>query len=147
MKRLYIFYDGECGLCRRCREWLASQPSYFDLIFHPFQSEEARRLCPDLHRFQPDEQLIVLSDEGCVYAGEAAWLMCLYALKEYRSWSEKLATPALRPLARRICLLVSHRRLRLSQRLFPLSGHVLEKVVAKAAKKNGHRFRYDQNAQ
>jgi predicted DCC family thiol-disulfide oxidoreductase YuxK len=117
MKRLYIFYDGECGLCRRCREWLGNQPAYFELVFHPFQSEEARRLCPELPRFQPSEQLIVLSDEGAVYAGERAWLMCLYALRGYRGWSEKLAAPALRPLARRICLLVSHNRLTLSKTL------------------------------
>jgi len=118
MKRLYVFYDGECGLCRRCREWLASQPAYLEMIFHPFQSDEARRLCPELPRFQPSEQLIILSDEGGIYAGEAAWLMCLYALREYRGWSEKLSAPAFRPLARRICLLVSHNRLTLSTALF-----------------------------
>jgi len=101
MKRLYVFYDGECGLCRRCREWLDSQPAWVELLFHPFPSAEARRLCPDLPRFQPDRQLIVLSDEGAVYAGEDAWLICLYALRDYRAWSEKLATPALRPLASR----------------------------------------------
>ena len=145
MQRLYIFYDGECGLCRRCREWLANQPAYLELIFHPFQSDEARRVCPGLPRFQPDEQLIVLSDEGAVYAGEAAWLMCLYALREYRGWSEKLAAPALRPLARRICLLVSHHRLKLSQTLFHLPGHVLEGVVANSAKDHGHWYRYDRD--
>jgi len=130
MKRLYIFYDGECGLCRRCREWLANQSSYLELVFHPFQSGEARRLCPELQRFQPSEQLIVLSDEGGVYAGESAWLMCLYALRDYRDWSQKLATPSLRPLARRICILISHNRLRLSQTLFHLPTHLLEGVVA-----------------
>jgi len=124
MKRFYVFYDGECALCRRCREWLASQPAYIELVFHPFQSDEARRLCPELPRFQPSEQLIVLSDEGGVYAGEAAWLMCLYALREYRGWSEKLSAPALRPLAQRICLLVSHNRLTLSKALFNQLRHI-----------------------
>jgi predicted DCC family thiol-disulfide oxidoreductase YuxK len=117
MKTLYIFYDGECGLCRRCREWLASQAAYLTLRFHPFQSEEARRLCPALARFQPDQQLIVLSDEGGIYVGDQAWLMCLYALRKYRGWAGKLATPALRPLAQRLCMLISHNRLTLSQLL------------------------------
>ena len=117
MKTLYVFYDGECGLCRRCREWLAAQAAYLPLEFHPFQSEEARRLCPDLLQFQPDQQLIVLSDEGGIYAGDQAWLMCLYALREYRGWASTLATPALRPLAQRLCLLISHNRLALSQLL------------------------------
>jgi predicted DCC family thiol-disulfide oxidoreductase YuxK len=117
MKRLYVFYDGECALCRRCREWLAHQPAYLELEFHPFQSEAAHRLCPELPRFQPNEQLIVLSDEGAIYAGELAWLMCLYALREYRGWSRRLASSALRPLAQRLCLLVSHNRLTLSRML------------------------------
>jgi len=117
MKRLYIFFDGECGLCSRCREWLVREPAYLELIFHPFQSREAQRLCPALPRFQPDQQLIVLSDEGGIYSGESAWLMCLYALRDYRGWSQQLAAPALRPLAQRICMLVSHNRLTLSKAL------------------------------
>ena len=132
MKRLYVFYDGECGLCTRCREWLGSQHAYLELIFHPFQSKEALRLCPDLPRWRPDQQLIVLSDEGGIYTGEYAWLICLYALREYRGWSERFATPALRPLARRVCLLVSHHRLTLSKTLFHLPSHVLEDMVTTA---------------
>lgn len=123
MKRFYVFYDGECALCLRCREWLASQPAYIELVFHPFQSDAARRLCPELPRFQPNEQLILLSDEGGIYVGEGAWLMCLYALREYRPWSRKLASPALRPLAQRLCMLISHNRLNLSRMLMQ---HVAE---------------------
>jgi predicted DCC family thiol-disulfide oxidoreductase YuxK len=115
MKRLYVFYDGECALCRRCRDWLTRQPALLELVFHSFHSESARRLCPELPRFQPSEQLVIVSDEGAIYTGEVAWLMCLYALRDYRGWSRKLASPSLRPLARRICLLVSHNRLTLSR--------------------------------
>jgi predicted DCC family thiol-disulfide oxidoreductase YuxK len=123
MKQIYVFYDGECGLCRRVREWLASQPAYIKLVFHPFQSETARRLCPDLERFHPDQQLIALADDGAIYSGEKAWLICLYALRDYRRWARKLATPALQPLAQRLCLLVSHNRLNLSRLLLQ---HVAE---------------------
>lgn len=129
MKLLYVFYDGECGLCRRCREWMADQPVFVRLIFHPFQSAEAQRICPWLPQLQPDQQLIVMSDEGGIYVGEKAWLICLYALRHYRGWSEKLAAPALRPLARRICLLVSHNRLKLSELMFQMPSHVITGVV------------------
>ena len=45
-------------------------------------------------------ELIVISDLGGVYRDADAWLMCLYALVEYREWSSRLAAPALRPFAR-----------------------------------------------
>ena len=123
MKKIYVFYDGECGLCRRVREWLASQPAYIELVFLPFQSEIARHLCPELARFHPSEQLIALADNGAIYSGEKAWLICLYALRDYRRWARKFATPALRPLAQRLCMLVSHNRLKLSRILLQ---HVAE---------------------
>ena len=118
MKTLFVFYDGECGLCRRCRDWLRGQPAYLKFAFFSFQSQEARQLCPSLPQLQPERQLIVMSDEGAIYIGDKAWLICLYALREYRAWSNRLAAPALRPLAQRICLLVSHNRLALSNALF-----------------------------
>ena len=40
--------------------------------------------------------------------------MCLWALREYREWSQRLASPALLPWARRACELVSANRLSLS---------------------------------
>ena len=81
MKRLYVFYDGECGLCGQCRQWLATQPVYLSLIFFPFQSKEALQICPYLPYLKPDQQLIVQSDEGGIYLGERAWLICLYAAR------------------------------------------------------------------
>lgn len=95
-----------------------AQPVYLPLIFHPFQSEEARRLCPELPRFQPERQLVLLSNEGGVYLGEDAWLMCMYALREYRVWALRMAAPALKPLAHRLCIAISHNRLALSNALF-----------------------------
>ena len=131
MKRLYVFYDGECGLCSRCREWLMqSQPAYLELrsFIRSSRTRQRKRICPDLPRFQPDQQLILLSDEGGIYAGENAWLMCLYALRELSGvWSLRLAAPAMKPLAQRLCMLISHNRLSLSNALF---RGILEKEAA-----------------
>jgi hypothetical protein len=44
--------------------------------------------------------------------------MCLWALREYREWSQRLAHPALLPLARRACELVSENRHKISRWLF-----------------------------
>ena len=107
MKRLSILFDGECSLCGRCRDWLARQPAFFELEFIPFQSPEARERFPGIEALHPEEQLLVVSDEGAVYRGPQAWIMCLYALREYRAWSQRLAHPALLPWARRVCELLS----------------------------------------
>ena len=56
-----------------------------------------------------------MSDEGDVYRGSHAWIVCLWALKDYREWSFRFAQPALLPLARGIVEWVSTRRHRLSR--------------------------------
>ena len=115
MKRLYILYDIQCELCRRCRIWLGRQPAYVSLVFLPFQSPEAECRFPGLRGLQPEKEIVVISDAGEVWRGEAAWVTCLWALREYREWSQRLAHPALLPFARRLCEIVSTHRYQLSQ--------------------------------
>ena len=115
MKTLYVLFDAQCGLCRQCQRWLARQPAYVELRFLPLDAEEVRCRFPGIEAFQPREQLVVVSDEGAVYQGSHAWLLCLWALREYREWSQRLASPALLPWARRACELVSENRLGLSR--------------------------------
>ena len=50
---------------------------------------------------------MVVSDEGAVYRDGSAWIMCLFALEEYRDWANRLAHPLLRPLARQAFALLS----------------------------------------
>ncbi len=115
MKRLYVLFDGECSLCGRCRTWLARQPAFLELHFLPFQSPQALRRFPGIEALHPEEQLLVISDEGGVYRGPQAWIMCLYALRDYREWSQRLAHPALLPWARHVCELLSENRFRVSR--------------------------------
>ena len=114
MKTLYVLFDAECGLCRQCRRWLERQPTFVELRFVALQSPEAACRFPGIEQFNPREQLLVVSDEGAVYQGSYAWIMCLWALREYREWSQRLASPALLPLARKACELLSDNRLTLS---------------------------------
>lgn len=117
MKALYVLYDAECALCRRCRAWLEARPAFVELRFVALQSGEAARRFPGIGAWDPRGQLLVVSDGGDVYRGPQAWIMCLYALREYREWSQRLAHPALLPLARRFCELVSENRLSISRLL------------------------------
>ena len=91
---------------------------------------------PGIERFHPNEQLLVVSDEGDVYQGSHAWIMCLYALREYRAWSQRLASPLLLPWARRVCELVSENRLSLSGWLQRLDDARLREELVSAIPTN-----------
>jgi hypothetical protein len=86
-----------------------------ELRFLPFQSPEVADRFPGIETLHPEEQLLVVSDEGGVYRGPQAWIMCLYALRDYRELSLRLAHPALLPSARRFCELLSEHRFRVSR--------------------------------
>ena len=107
MNRLYILYDSQCEFCRRCRIWLGRQLAYVPLIFIPLQSPEAECRFPGLKRLDPDKEIVVISDAGEVWQGGAAWGTCLWALREYREWSQRL------------CEVVSASRYQLSRWLTP----------------------------
>jgi predicted DCC family thiol-disulfide oxidoreductase YuxK len=118
MKRLYILYDSTCHFCRRCRTWLDQQPAFVPLVFIPLQSPEVACRFPGIEALHPEKEIVVISDAGDVWQGGSAWVMCLWALRDYREWAQRLAHPALLPLARRACELVSENRHRLSRWLF-----------------------------
>ena len=116
--KLHIFYDATCGLCRACRDWLTKQPAYVELEFLPLQFASALARFPGLEQLHPEERLLVVNQKGEVWTGVDAWVMCLWALREYRAWSLRLANPLLKPFARRICELVSTNRHLLSRFVF-----------------------------
>ena len=115
MKTLFILYDGKCALCRRCRVWLGQQAAFVRLQFIPLQSPEVECRFPGIGALHPGERLVVVSDAGEVWRGESAWITCLWALREYREWSMRLANPLLRPFARQVCEIVSENRHSLSR--------------------------------
>ena len=110
MEKLTVLYDPHCGFCRRCKEWLELQPKLLELELIPADSDEAARRYPSLEGRSDAEELIVVSDEGAVYRGGHAFIMCLYALEKYREWSYRLAAPVLLPLARRVFGIFSNNR-------------------------------------
>lgn len=114
MNRLYILYDERCGLCRWARRWAMEQPTFVELCFLAAGSEAAARIFPDLAKSEVPEELVAVSDGGQVYRGDSAWIMCLFAMREYREWSLRLATPVLRPFARQAFSLISQQRGRIS---------------------------------
>ena len=124
MNHLTILYDPDCPLCRRCCAWLATQPKFFPLAFIAQGTAAAAERFPTLNVGigQRAQDLIVVGDNGAVYRNTRAWVMCFYALREYRLLAFRLAHPALMPLARRAYQAIANNRMWLS-RWFAKRGH------------------------
>ncbi|MEU3243795.1 MULTISPECIES: thiol-disulfide oxidoreductase DCC family protein [unclassified Streptomyces] len=94
VRGLTVLYDARCSLCAFLRDWLVEQSQLVPLTLVPAASDEARKLFPGLdHRATLDE-ITVVGDAGQVYRGAAAWVVCLWALREYRALAHRLSTPA-----------------------------------------------------
>ena len=100
MNGLVVYYDARCGLCCAVRSWIARQRQIVPI--------ECRPKRPEM------EDLVVVADSGQMWSGDAAWVVVLWALAEYREWSYRLASPMLLPAARTLFA-------RLSQYRGPLS--------------------------
>ena len=114
MKRLTVLYDGTCGFCVECARWLQAQRQIVRLDLVASSSLAARARFPTLPGTAAEE-LTVVDDQGGVYRGTHAWIMCLWALREYRSAAVRLARPALLPLARAAFALIARSRRPLSR--------------------------------
>ncbi len=116
MDTLTVLYDARCNLCSHLRAWLETQPAYVQLAFVPAGSPEARRRFPTLDHAATTSELTVIGDDGAVYIEAKAFLMCLWALRDYRAWSLQLSSPDMLPLARRVVLWVAQNRFRFGSR-------------------------------
>lgn len=115
MNTLTIFYDARCGLCSQVREWLSHQPAYVQLEFVPYDSPEAVQRLPAIQHLRADQEIVIMADTGEVWQGAGAWVMCLWALREYRAWSARLASPTMQVMARKLVHWISQNRIGLSR--------------------------------
>lgn len=106
---LTILYDESCALCRRCRDWLLTQPCLVPVQLLPAGSPAARFHYGSLGPWLGKE-LVVVDDKGNAWVGPAAFVTCLWATAKYRSASYVLARPSLAPLAEKFFVYVSKRR-------------------------------------
>ena len=129
MKRLYVLYDAKCELCRRVRCWLGTQAAFVPLAFVPLQSAELEERFPGIGALEPERQILVIADTGEVWRGADGWIVCLWALREYREWSQRLASPLLRPFALRVCDMVSRNRHKFSRWFHSASaGEIMQQL-------------------
>ncbi len=107
MRELTVLYDAQCGLCRRFKDWLAAQRpgpngkgGVVRLRFVPAGSAYARARYPELDHAATLREVTVVADDGSVYVGDRAWIVCLWSTWEHRRTAVRLASPAMRPVAR-----------------------------------------------
>lgn len=108
---LTVYFDGECGLCERVADWLDRQPKYVPLwcvaaqstVAGPAGGGAAARVgtCP-IDAAALLDQLTVTGSDGAIYRGTKAWIMCLWALRNYRGWAMTLSTESMWPMAKRL---------------------------------------------
>ena len=109
---LTVLFDASCAFCVRTAQWLSAQRAHVTLELLPAQDEQAVArfgMLPWL-----GQQLVVVADDGRVWAGSAAFVMCLWALVDTRELAMQMASPGLAPLAERFFRFVSARRHRLA---------------------------------
>jgi predicted DCC family thiol-disulfide oxidoreductase YuxK len=107
-RALTVLYDPTCTLCRRCRAWMEVQERYLPLRFLACTGEEARKAYGNIPWLE--DELVVVGDAGEVWVGPAAFLVCLWALVDWREWSFRLAGPTFAPLAEKFFLFLSSKR-------------------------------------
>jgi predicted DCC family thiol-disulfide oxidoreductase YuxK len=124
-----ILYDAACGLCTFAKEWIEKQSPVVGVEFIAAGSVEAQRAFPQI----PPSELAVVADTGEVWLGKHAWIVCLWALRDYRDMAFRLAGPALLRLSREAFLAVSRNRLALSNMLRLRSEREIEQHLRRVA--------------
>ena len=106
--RLTILYDERCAFCLRCRDWLGQQPCLVEVELLAAGSPTAHERYGAVPWL--GSELVVADEEGNVWVGPAAFLMCLWATARYRPWAFLLSRPGWSKHAERFFAHVSKRR-------------------------------------
>lgn len=108
MRRLTVLTGPVWPLGTRARVWLLAQPAYLPLEVLTIGSAEADRRLGGVVAPASEDDLVVVSDDGAVWRGPRAWLMCLWALRAWRPWALRLAHPGRIRHAQRFLRTLAH---------------------------------------
>lgn len=100
IRRITVLYDARCPLCVAVGDWLARRPKLVAVDLIAAGSPRARNRYPDLDHDRTLREVTVIGDAGQVYSGAHAWVVCLWALRGYRTLANRLSSPAGLPLAK-----------------------------------------------
>ena len=89
---LVLLFDESCPLCRTLRKFLSTRRPIVPIHLVPVGSPRAAELFPDLDLRRAREILTVVDDVGHLYEGDAAWIVCAWALPALRGLAEHVST-------------------------------------------------------
>lgn len=113
-----VYYDGECGICRKFAGWLVEQKRAFEVRLMAYQSEQAHEVFPEIDAYDPAKEMIVRTDIGEIYRGAEGWVMCLYSCEEHQAKARKMCSPLLLPMAAKVGQVMAANRYRVSGLFF-----------------------------
>ena len=124
-----VLYDAACGLCTFAKDWIRQQFPMVGISFMAAGSREAWQAFPQI----PPGELAVVANTGEVWLGNHAWIVCLWALRDYRDLACRLTSPALWRMSREAFIAVSRHRLAISGLLRLRSERELEQQLRTVA--------------
>ena len=125
LRSFCIIYDSTCGLCTGVKRWLENQEQLVPLEFAASSSAAAGSRFPGL----PAGELAVVANTGEAWLGNRAWIVCLWALRDYRDWANRFSSPLLLPLAKQAFAAVSRNRATLSKVLGARTDEAIEREL------------------
>ena len=109
--RLWVFYDGACGVCSGATAWALSMDRGGRLHAEPAQSRSARERLGPLADTRALEELHVWSEARGTESGVDAIAAILRELPGGARWARALVHPRVRPLTERAYRWFATRRL------------------------------------
>jgi len=103
-----VWYDGNCGLCRRSRVWIEARCPAGTFRFRDFRSEIDAAL--PLTRDRMDASMLVADATGALLGGFAGWRRILSELPRWRWLAVVTGMPPLRWLGPPVYGLVARYR-------------------------------------
>ena len=129
IQKIEVFYDGRCGMCCSFHEWINRQPRAYRIDFIPYQSPDAEKVFPGIGTLDPAREMIVRTDQGKIYRGAEAWVLCLHSCANHQTAARKLATPGMLSVAIRACRVLAANRHSLSKVFFRRKDKAVREVL------------------
>ncbi len=106
-KSLDVYYDDRCAVCSSFISWLSLEPYVCNINFVSYQSARAEEWFRSLSEDEAERTLAVRNDSGGMYRGDAAWVQCMLGCLNYAAIGERLNSPALIAVAKKVCHLAA----------------------------------------